>query len=43
LVSLDDVELLEKLEDEMDLELAKEAIKHEDFVSWDKVKKDLGL
>jgi prevent-host-death family protein len=43
LVSLDDMELLEQLEDRMDLELAKAALKRNDFVSWEKVKKELGL
>jgi len=43
LVSLDDMTLLECLEDEMDLELARDAIKRNDFVSWDKLKKDIGL
>jgi len=43
LVSLDDMELLEHLEDQMDLELAKAALKRNDFVSWEKVKKELGL
>ena len=43
LVSLDDMELLEQLEDRMDLELAKAALKRNDFVPWEKAKKDLGL
>jgi prevent-host-death family protein len=43
LVSFDDMELLERLEDTMDLELAKAAIKRNDFVSWEKAKKQLGL
>ena len=42
LVSIDDMELLEQLENQMDLELAREALKRNDFVSWEKVKKELG-
>lgn len=43
LVSIDDMELLEHLEDKMDLEIAKAALKRNDFVSWEKLKKELGL
>lgn len=43
LVSIEDMELLEYLEDKMDLEIAKAALKRNDFVSWEKVKKELGL
>ena len=43
LVSLDDAQLLEQLEDKMDLELIKEALQRNDFVSWEKAKKELGL
>ncbi len=44
LVSMEDVELLERLEDETDIRLAREAMKEKGpNVSWEKVKKDLGL
>lgn len=43
LVSLNDMELLEQLEDKMDLELAKEALKRNDLVSWEKAKRELGI
>ena len=38
-----DMELLEQLEDKMDLESAREALKRNDFISWKQVKKELGL
>jgi prevent-host-death family protein len=42
-VPYEDAELLEALEDRMDLELARKALKRNDTVSWTKVKKELGL
>ena len=43
LVPLDDMQLLEHLEDKMDIELAKEALKRGEFIDWKDVKKELGL
>ena len=43
LVSAEDAELLEKLEDILDLEEARKALKEPGLVSWKKVKEDLGL
>ena len=42
-VPYEDAELLEALEDRMDLDLAKKALKRNDTVSWAKAKKELGL
>jgi len=43
IVPYEDAELLEALEDRMDLDLAKKALKRNDTVSWTKAKKELGL
>jgi antitoxin Phd len=43
LVPLDDFEFLESLEDRMDIEDAKKALKEPGSVPWKKVKADLGL
>ena len=44
LVPLEDVELLERLEDETDIRLARKAMKEKGTnIPWEKVKKDLGL
>ena len=46
IVSLEDVELLEALEDQMDLEDARVALieaEKEGTVAWEKLKKELGL
>lgn len=43
LVSLDDFEFLESLENRMDIDDAKKALKEPGSVSWKKVKADLGL
>lgn len=43
IVPIDDMELLEHLEDQMDLELAKEALKKGKFIGFDSLKKELGL
>jgi prevent-host-death family protein len=42
-VPVDDAELLDYLEDKIDLEAIKEALKKKDFVPWEKAKKELGL
>jgi len=42
-VPIEDLELLEMLEDKVDLELAREALKRSDFVSWEEAKKELGI
>lgn len=43
LVSIEDMELLEKLEDQMDLELAMKALKRGKFISAEKLLKELDL
>jgi len=43
IVPVDDVRLLEHLEDRMDLEIAKQALKRNDFVAWKQIKKELNL
>lgn len=43
LVPFDDMQLLERLEDKMDIELAKEALRRGEFIDWKDVKKELGL
>jgi len=43
MVPLDDLEFLEALEDRMDIEDAKKALKEPGSVPWKKVKADLGL
>lgn len=42
-VPCDDAEFLQALEDSIDLKAAKEALKRNDFVAWEKAKKELGL
>ena len=42
-VPLEDVELLEALEDRLDLEAAREAMREPGTVPWEKIKADLGL
>ena len=42
-VPVADLVLLEQIEDRMDLEAARQAMKERGTVSWEKVKKDLGL
>lgn len=42
-VPIEDVELLEKLEDEMDIAAAREALKDPRTIPWGKIKKDLKL
>jgi len=43
LVSVEDLALLEKLEDRLDLEDARKALEEPGIVPWKKVKADLGL
>ena len=43
LVPLDDLEFFEKLEDRMDIEDAKTALKESGSIPWEKVKANLGL
>jgi prevent-host-death family protein len=44
LVPVEDVELLERLEDETDIRLARKAVKEgRPNIPWEKVRKDLGL
>jgi len=42
-VPIEDLELLKKLEDRIDLEAIKEALKEPETVPWDQVKVELGL
>ena len=43
LVSPDDLELLEEIEDRMDIEAARRALRESGRRSWDKVRADLAL
>ena len=43
LVSVDDLALLQELEDRMDVEAARKALKERGALAWEKVKSDLGL
>jgi len=43
LVPVDDIELLELIEDRMDIEAAKKAMKRKDAIPWKQLKKELGL
>ena len=44
LVSVEDLELLERIEEETDIRLARKAMKEKGpNIPWEKVKKDLGL
>jgi hypothetical protein len=40
---VEDLELLQQLEDRIDLEAARKALKEPGRIPWAKVKKDLGL
>ncbi len=42
-VPAEDMDLLEKLEDQMDIEAAEKALKEGGSIPWEKVKADLGL
>jgi prevent-host-death family protein len=43
LVPIEDLNFIEELEDRLDIEAARKALKEPGSVSWQKVKKDLGL
>ncbi|MGP0069516.1 MAG: type II toxin-antitoxin system Phd/YefM family antitoxin [Isosphaeraceae bacterium] len=43
IVSMEDLALLEALEDRMDLEAVREALKEPGSIPWEQVKADLGL
>ena len=43
LIPLEDLELLERIEDRIDLAEAREALKEPSSIPWKKVKKELGL
>ncbi len=43
LIPMEDLTLLEELEDRLDIEAARKALKEPGSVPWEKVKKDLGL
>ena len=43
IIPLEDLKLLDKFEEHLDIEAAKRALKEEGTVSWDKIKNDLGL
>ncbi len=43
LVPLEDLEFLEELEDRMDIEAARKALRERGSIPWEKVKADLGL
>ena len=43
LVSIEDLEILEELEDKLDLEAAQEALQEPGTVSWESVKASLGV
>ena len=43
IISVEDLELLEMVEDIIDLEEANKALKRNDFVDWDAAKKELGI
>lgn len=42
-VPYEDAELLEALEEQMDLDLARQALKRNDTLAWAQAKKELGL
>ncbi len=43
MVSVEDVNLLEAIEDKLDIATAEKAVKQGKFTSWEQVKKKLGL
>ena len=43
IISIEDLELLEAIENKVDLEAAREAIERDEFEDWDEVKAELGL
>lgn len=42
-VSCEDLELIELIEDVVDLQMAREALKRNEFISWEEAKKELGI
>lgn len=42
-IPMEDLELLNRLEDRVDLEAIKEALKEPGMIPWEQVKKELGL
>ncbi len=42
-VPIEDMKLLEELEDRLDVEAARQALKEEGTIPWEKVKAELGL
>jgi prevent-host-death family protein len=42
-IPMEDLELLDRLEDRIDLEAIKEALKDPETIPWDQVKRELGL
>ena len=43
IVSLEDLELLEAIEEHIDIEEANKALKRNKFVNWEKAKQELGI
>jgi len=43
MIPIEDAEFLDWIEDQMDIQAAKKALKEQGSVSWSKVKKELGL
>jgi prevent-host-death family protein len=43
MVSIEDMELLQRLEDEIDIKAADEALAEGDFIPWEQAKKELGM
>jgi prevent-host-death family protein len=43
LVSVDDLELIEAIEDRIDVQAAEKALKEKGSIPWEKVKKQLGV
>ena len=43
MVSVEDMELLERLEDEIDIKAAEEALKEGSFIPFEKIKKESGM
>jgi len=43
IVAVEDLEVLERLEDQIDLEAAREALKESESIPWEQAKAKLGL
>ncbi len=43
IISVEDLKLLEAIEDQIDIQAAREALQRNDFVPWETVKKELNL